>query len=318
MIEVIKPGLLSSVQDLGRRARAQGVPAGGALDPSALRLANALVGNPAGAAALEVTLLGPRLHFEAPALVAVCGAPFGAKLDGRPFPLWRAVVVGAGQTLEVGSAAQGARAMLAVRGGLLADVVLDSASTELRAGFGGFQGRALQAGDRLGWHPAPPARPPKASLSPDLWPMFAPVVPIRVLPTSEGEAMPEALAALLSTAFTLSPQADRMGLRLAESVPAPADPSRPSLPGAVGAVQLPPGGQPIILLPDGGSHGGYPQPLVTIRADLSRLAQLRPGDRLRFVPVTAGQARAALWQQERGLRQAEAGLCWWYARFNGA
>lgn len=318
MIEVMKPGLLSSVQDLGRRARAQGVPAGGALDASALRLANALVGNPAGAAALEVTLLGPQLRFDAPALVALCGAPFEVRLDGHPFPMWRAVLVESGQVLDIGATPQGVRAVLTVRGGLVADRVLGSASTELRAGFGGFAGRALRAGDPLNWNPTPPAGPPNATISPELRPVFAPITPIRVLTTPEGEAVPDALEALLFTLFTLSSQADRMGLRLNGVVPAPADPSRASLPNAVGAVQLPPGGQPIVLLPDSGSHGGYPQPLVTIRADLAQLAQLRPGDRLRFVPVTVEQARAALWQQEQGLRQAEAGLRWWYARFNGA
>lgn len=311
-LEVLRPGLQTTVQDAGRRAAALGVAGGGAADPLSLRLANALVGNPPGAAALEVTLSGPTLRLEADALAALCGAPFAARLDGHPFPLGRAVAVRAGQTLEIGGTGRGARAVLAVRGGLAGQEVFGSRSTDLRTGFGGHAGRALRAGDRLTWGCAFPAAPPRAFLAPDLQTATGPVHVLRVLPTPE--AAPGLLTALTRGVFTVSAQADRMGVRLSESVPAPHDPARLSLPNVPGAVQLPPGGQPILLLPDAGTHGGYPTPLVVASVDRPRLGQLRPGDRVAFRPVTLEEAHAALRGQERALRGAEMALRWWYGR----
>lgn len=310
MMEVRRPGLQTTVQDAGRRVRALGVPGGGAADPLALRLANALVGNPPGAAALEVTLAGPALRFEADALVALCGAPFESTLAGSPFPPWRAVPVRAGQTLEIGGTARGARAVLAVRGGLEGQEAFGSRSTDLRTGFGGLEGRALRAGDRIGWFPLPPVKPPRAFPSPDLQTPTGPLHVLRVLPAAE--VTPGLLAALTGRPFTVSGQADRMGARLGEGVPAPHDPNRVSLPNVPGAVQLPPDGRPILLLPDAGTHGGYPTPLVVASVDLPRLGQLRPGDRVWLRVVSPEEARAALWHRERAVRAAELALRWWY------
>lgn len=308
-LEVLRPGLQTTVQDVGRRVRALGVPGGGAADPVALRLANALVGNPADAAALEITLAGPTLRFGSEALVALCGAPFEAALEGQPFPPERAVTVQGGQTLTLGGTARGMRAVLAVRGGLDGQEVFGSRSTDLRSGFGGLEGRALRAGDHLTWAPLPPVIPPRAFLAPDLLTPTGPDVTLRVLPTPE--ATPGLLAALTQRDFTVSGQADRMGVRLSEDVPAPRDPGRISLPNVPGAVQLPPDGRPILLLPDAGTHGGYPTPLIVASVDLPRLGQLRPGDRVRF--RVGEEAGAALREQQRQLRQAEAALRWWYA-----
>lgn len=310
MLEVLRPGLQTTVQDAGRRALALGVPGGGAADPVARRLANALVGNPAGAAGLEVTLAGPALRFHADALVALCGAPFTATLGGQPFPLERAVAVPAGTTLDVGTAARGLRAVLAVRGGLDVPGVFGSRATDLKAGFGGLEGRALRRGDRLGWFPRPEVTPLGAFLSPTLRTPTGPTVTLRVLPTPE--ATPALLAALTRCSLTVSPQADRMGVRLAEAVPAPHDPARVSLPNVPGAVQLPPDGRPILLLPDAGTHGGYPTPLVVAAVDRPALGQLRPGDRVRFRLVTLEEARAALRARERAWRGVEGALRWWY------
>ncbi|EYB69794.1 allophanate hydrolase subunit 2 [Deinococcus phoenicis] len=311
MLEVLRPGLQTTLQDLGRRARALGVPGGGAADPPALRLANALVGNAAGAAALEITLGGPTLRVQADGLVTLCGAPFGATLDGQPFPLWRAVTVQAGQTLAVGGTARGARAVLAVRGGLGGQEVFGSLGTDLRSGFGGLGGRALRAGDQLAWAAQPPALPPQAFLSPHLHTPTGPHVTLRVLPTPEATS--GLLAALTGRAFTVSGQTDRMGARLSEAVPAPHDPARISLPNVPGAVQLPPDGRPILLLPDAGTHGGYPTPLVVASVDLPVLGQLRPGDRVTLRAVTLAEAHAALRAREAEVRRAEAALRGWYA-----
>ncbi|MBZ9752397.1 biotin-dependent carboxyltransferase family protein [Deinococcus sp. HMF7604] len=311
MLEVLRGGLHTTVQDAGRRVRALGVPAGGAADPVARRLANALVGNPPGAAGLEVTLGGPALRFDAGALVSLCGAPFEALLDGQPFPLWRAVPVPTGGRLDLRGTPAGARAFLAVRGGLNGQEVFGSHSTDVYSGFGGYEGRVLRAGDRLTWADRPSVQPPRAFLSPEVQTPTGPNVRLRVVPTPDATAM--LLAALCGPTFTVSAQADRMGVRLTEGVPAPHDPTRASVPNVPGLVQVPPGGQPIVLLPDAGTHGGYPAPLVVIQADLARLGQLRPGNQVQFEPVPTAAARTALWQQEQGLRQAEAALRLWYA-----
>lgn len=312
MLEVLRPGLQTTVQDAGRRALALGVPGGGAADPVARRLANALVGNPAGAAGLEVTLTGPRLRFGADALVALCGAPFTATLNGGPFPLGRAVAVPTGATLDVGTPARGLRGVLALRGGLDVPEVFGSRATDLKAGFGGLEGRALRRGDRLGWFSRPEVTAKRAFLSPTLLTPTGPDLTLRVLPTPE--ATPALLGALTRRSLTVSPQADRMGVRLAEEVPAPHDPARVSLPNVPGAVQLPPDGRPILLLPDAGTHGGYPTPLVVAAVDRPVLGQLRPGDRVRFRVVTLAEAHAALRARERALRGAEGALRWWYER----
>lgn len=312
VLEVIKPGLQTTVQDMGRRVRALGIPAGGVADPMARRLGNALVGNEAEAAGLEITLTGPTLRFHADALVSLCGAPFTAQLDGVAFPLWRAVPVQAGQTLSIGPAVQGMRAFLAVRGGLQGQAVFGSLSTDLRSAFGGLDGRALQTGDHLNWATLPHIIPPRAFVNPDLYTPTGPHHPLRILPTID--AAPNLLKNLLGRTFTVSSQVDRMGVRLTQSVPAPTDPARVSLPNAPGMVQLPPDGRPILLLPDAGTHGGYPTPLIVASVDWPRLGQLRPGNTVSFQTVTPAQALTALQQKEADVRQAERALQLWYAR----
>lgn len=303
MIEVLRAGVQCTVQDAGRCVRALGVPAGGAADPVARRLGNTLVGNPAGAAGLEITLGGPTLRFHAPALLSLCGAPFGATLDGEPVALGRAVAVQAGQVLRVGGTPRGLRAFLAVRGGLRGTAVFGSVSTDLRGGFGGLEGRALRSGDRLAWSVLPPVAPGRAFPSPGLCTPLGPQHVLRVMGTPElGDTL---RGALLDRPFRVGSQADRMGVRLEEAVAAPVEPGRASVPNVPGMVQLPPDGRPILLLPDAGTHGGYPTPLVVITADLPRLGQLRPGDTVTFREVTLASAWAALRVQEGALRRAE-------------
>ncbi len=202
-----------------------------------------------------------------------------------------------GQVLDVGTALHGLRAVLAVRGGLNVPSVAGSASTDLRGGFGGHGGRALRVGDVLSGHghAVQPGGLPAGVVAP-------------AVHTSVGPA--HVLRALPGRAFRVTPQADRMGVRLAGSRPAAANPGRLSLPTVPGAVQLPPDGQPILLLPDAGTHGGYPVPLVVAEVDVPRLGQLRPGDSVAFRVVTPEAARAALATQERLLRGVEQTLAW--------
>jgi antagonist of KipI len=285
-LEIIRPGLLTTVQDLGRTGfRGSGVPLSGAMDAGALRRANLLVGNPEGAAALEVTLLGPELEFLQDALVAVEGAEFEGVKTGE------ALSICAGERLRFGPCARGCRAYLAVAGGVGAAPVLGSRSTYLRGGFGGFQGRALKAGDRLGRGQVvscPRGDGPGTRHNPT--PSPSPVV--RAI---RGAHAGEFGDSLFNATFKLSPQSDRMGLRLTgPAIQRVGGTELVSGAVAPGTVQIPPDGQPIVLAADAQTIGGYPQAAHVIAADLPLLGQLRPGDSVAFREVSLAEAHALL------------------------
>jgi antagonist of KipI len=291
-IAVIQPGLFTTIQDLGRPGhRAAGVPLSGAADPVSLRLANLLVGNPPGAAAIECTLLGPTLRFEPETIVAVVGAEFPG------FPPGVATRVPAGTELVLGHATRGCRGYLAVAGGIEGEPVLGSRSTLVVAGIGGLAGRPLRAGDRLAVG-MPAARrmggvtaEPRSG-RPEL-PARGRPCPLRIIP---GEHAAAIQAGAWARTFRTSSRSDRMGVRL-EGEPlagAAAGGSATSVAVFPGTVQVPPDGQPIVLLADAQTIGGYPVLGQVIAADLPLAAQLRPGDDVRFLPVAVDEARAAL------------------------
>ncbi len=304
-ITVLTPGLLSSVQDSGRTGwRHLGVGRSGALDPLSYSIANLLVTNPAETAVIEITLSGPRLRFDHSARIAICGARIDAHVDGLLIPGWRRVDIPAGSELRIAACRGGARAYLAVCGGFAAKPVLGSLSTDLRAGFGGLAGRALQAGDQLaiagGFHP-PCDRVVIDTRwidpTPDL--DFSTPAIVHVLPGADALATPEALFA---TPWRVGNASNRQGLRLQGSALRIADPrERISEPVMPGTLQLPADGQPILLLADAQTHGGYPRIGHVIRADWPRLAQLRPGDSLRLVRCLAHQAQRKLIEQRQRL-----------------
>jgi antagonist of KipI len=302
VIRVLAPGLLTTVQDLGRPGLgALGVPAGGAADAYALRLGNLLLGNEESAAALEATLDGPELLFEEPTLVVLAGAPFGATLDGRDVPPWSVLGVPAGGRLAVGRAVSGARAYVCVRGGIEVPRILGSRSTDVATGFGGFGGRALAAGDGLatGRAEAGP-RGRRVDAAAARW--SGPRRLLRVTPGPQESWFPaEALAAFLSRPFRVSASSSRAGVRLEGEVLAA--PARSLVTEGVtpGAVQVPAGGRPIVLLVEHPSTGGYPKIANVISADLSALAQLRPGDEVRFAKVSFEEARHLLLSRESRL-----------------
>jgi antagonist of KipI len=293
-IEVLAPGLLTTVQAFGREGfRHLGVGFGGALDPDAHAIANLLVGNAISAATLEATLAGPTLRFEHATRIALCGANFDADIDGEPLPGWRCANLPAGSVLRIGGCRQGARAWLAMCGGVCVPGILGSAGTDLRGGFGGVEGRALRTGDRLETTAFDEAveRVRIASwwIDPHALDGDSPL-PIRVLPGSDATDPGDGLFA---NAWTVAPASDRQGLRLAgDSISVRDARERVSEPVAPGTVQLPPGGNPIVLLADAQTHGGYPRIGHVIRADRGRLAQLRAGDEVRFAPCTAAEALA--------------------------
>lgn len=307
-IEVIKPGLLSTVQDGGRIGHARlGVAPSGAMDVPALRLANALVGNAADAAALELTLLGPVLHFPHEALIAITGAEIDVRADAAALPMWRPVYLPAGTLLKVGSMRQGARSYIAFAGGLQAAHCLGSASVDTNAGIG----RALRAGDQL--ETAAPALPhpvvddararwPSWSLAPMHW-FDLRSRPLRAVTGRHFDALDEASqAALFADEFRVAADSNRVGFRLQGSALQPARPLE-LISEAVdfGTLQLPPNGAPIVLMAEHPTTGGYPRIAQVAGVDLPFLAQHRPGDRLRFERIDAGHAEGLLIEQQRAL-----------------
>jgi biotin-dependent carboxylase-like uncharacterized protein len=323
MIAVRKPGVLASVQDLGRHGHRQlGICPGGALDVLSLTLANRLVGNADGAAGLELTMGGCELQFETDTRIALTGDDFSASLDGVPlWPCW-SVPVAAGQTLRLaganaaGTKKAGLRSWLAVAGGIDVPVVLGSRSTDLKAGFGGLEGRALRKGDRLALgasrlDAARRARRAFGVRGPD-WgvPEDDGAIALRVLPGPEFELFTlSARDQLWSERWRITPQSNRMGSRL----------SGPELKrkragdmlssGVIpGTIQVPPSGQPIILMGDAQTTGGYPRIGVVIRADLWKLAQAPLNGKLRLVQVEPAQALDAWAAQQRYLAQVAQGL----------
>jgi antagonist of KipI len=311
-VQVIAPGMLSSLQAGARCGfRHLGVGAAGALDSYSFAVANMLVGNPHGATVLEITLAGPTLLFDEAVRIAICGASIETTMDGLALPGWRRIDLPAGSQVKFGACRQGARAYLAVAGGFAGDAVLGSASTDLRGGFGGLLGRALKAGDRL--RVAGDARAPGGDVAIDTrW-----IDPgadldldgsstVRVLPGNAALSEPEALHA---EPWRIDPASNRQGLRLSGIALRAIDTreriSEPVLPGTL---QLPADGKPILLLADAQTHGGYPRIAHAIRADLPRLAQLRPGDSLRLCPCSPESARRLYLEQQQRLVRMQIAL----------
>lgn len=317
-IRVLKPGLLTTVQDLGRTGfQKYGVIVGGAMDPFACRVANALVGNDESAAALEITLVGPTLRFDSTLLISICGADLSPTIDGQAVPLWRPVVVKEGSLLRFGAARHGARCYLAVSGGFDLPQALGSYSTYLRAGIGGFQGRALSEGDVLEVRPSnnlgraianklaaaakdAPFASTRWHVSYDMMPDYRPDPVVRAV---EGPQMhgfdPESVADFFAGTFQVLPQSDRMGYRLKGEPIRPADPAELiSEPVAFGTVQVPPDGNPIVLMADRQTTGGYPKIAQVITVDLPLIAQVQIGGSIRFRPVSLREAQELYWIAE--------------------
>lgn len=304
-LEVLIPGPLTLVQDLGRGGLGRfGIPRSGAVDPFSLRAGNLLVGNREDAAGLEATLLGPRLSFLEEAWIAVTGADFGPCLNGSPFPMWRTCRVSKGDTLAFGMAGSGCRMYLCVRGGIAVPEVLGSRSTNLASGFGGMEGRALRRGDRLhrGISHLGPA--PDRAFPVDQIPRFMKESRFRVLPGPHQEDFGEDVwAAFLQGSFLVRQESDRTGLRLKGIPLLPKPGAKASIlsEGVIpGAIQIPGDGHPIILLNETVT-GGYRKIAGVISPDLSLLGQLRPGDSVRFEEVDRAEALGALRLMEERL-----------------
>jgi len=289
-IEVLEPGLQTSVQDLGRAGYGRlGVAPGGAADRAALIAGNALVGNPEDAAGLECTLIGPRLRFLRPSRIAIAGADLGAQVNGMRLPSGAARVVGPGDELafERGRG-KGARAYLCIAGGIDVPAPLGSRSTDLMARFGGFHGRALRHGDRLRVGVAAPGRRQAARV----W-RTAVNYSFRVVRGPQVDRFDDnAWRAFTTREFTVSSQSNRLGIRLDGPPILPNGGADIISEGLVtGAIQITGEGQPIVMLPSRATIGGYPKIATVMSADLDRLGQLRPGDPVRFDEVSMSNER---------------------------
>ncbi|MDB6050211.1 MAG: urea amidolyase-related protein [Pseudomonas sp.] len=308
-IKVIKPGMLSSFQDTGRHGfQHWGVPVAGVMDEDAHALCNLLVGNPRSFSTLEMTLQGPTLCFQAKAVIALAGADLGADLDGTPLKPGVPVLVSPGSILRFGKRLHGARCYLAVAGGFLLQPVMNSTSTYSRGGFGGLRGRTLQAGDLIPICSsfASPARvSPATHLG-----LYQDVAssPIRVLAGREWDDFStRSQTDFLNHSYRLTSDSDRMGYRLdGESLALSAPKELLSESVAFGTVQVPASGKPLILMADRQTTGGYPRIAQVISVDLPRLAQLLPGDKVRFSLVDLRTAEELLLIRARTFKTMEA------------
>jgi len=326
-IQVLKPGMMTTVQDLGRPGWQRfGVTPGGAADACALRLANLLAGNSEGAAALEITAVGPTLRFTEETLVAVAGADFDASVNGVRLPAWRPVRLAAGTELAIGAARAGFRCYLAVAGGLAVPRVLGGRGTHLAAGFGGFDGRALRAGDVLKIGPSTAwakrltlTLAGTDAMSAARWevgamvrPRYQPEPVVRVMRGPQWDAFSaKAQARFLGERFTVDMRSDRMGLRLTAAGEGLLGESLPEILSegvTAGTVQVPPDGQPIVLLAERQTVGGYPKIAVVAGVDLPLLAQLRARDTVASAEISIAEAQELWLASERLLATVKQGI----------
>jgi biotin-dependent carboxylase-like uncharacterized protein len=293
---VVKAGLQCSAQDSGRIGyQSYGITTSGALDLRSLAIANILVGNPEGEAALETCLAGPELEIEAGNVMAIAGADMEPKLNGETVPQYAAFAVNPGDILSLGAAVMGCRAYLAFAGGLDLPLVMGSRSTNLKCCLGGFEGRALKAGDRIGF------RSPIAPLAPDprrrarTEDFSGRVATLRVVAGPQDEFFTQiGIDTFYGAEYCMTERSDRMGCVLegpSVETRGKTDIVSDGIP--LGAIQIPSQGKPIVMLADRQTTGGYAKIATVIGADIPLLAQRRPGEKVAFKRVSLGQARRA-------------------------
>ncbi|MFV9474744.1 biotin-dependent carboxyltransferase family protein [Advenella sp. RU8] len=311
-IQVISPGVLSTFQDEGRhRFQSIGVPVGGVMNQSSLRLANLLAGNPPSETVLEITLSGPRLLFEEDACIAFSGAPIHAFANDTPIPVNRPFLIQAGQTLHFRPDPRSAmaRTCLAVHGGFELPAMMGSCSTDLKNRLGGYHGRALKKQDRIEIK-KPLASQHRQTLL-DFFNALEIYLPanlglqkkhgIRVIKGYHWDHFTrESQARFLNDSFRITPQSERMGYRLQGPVLALQSPLQIlSEPTAFGSIQVPPDGNPIILMADRQTTGGYPKIANVISADLPVLAQMLPGEHCTFSLLDLKEAQRLMLDREK-------------------
>jgi len=303
---VLKGGMLTTVQDLGRNGyQSQGFSVGGALDVRSFNIANMLVDNPENEAVLEITLIGPELEFTADTIIAITGGDFSPKLNGEPIDMYSAVYVRKGDILKFGSARTGTRCYMAFSGYLQIPVVMGSRCTSLKSKIGGFKGRKLEAGDYI---------------SERIKRRYLPFFLSRKLPApdyvndngvlrvvmgpQDGLISKQGIETFLHSEYTITGEFDRMGCRLDGPIIAPKKTSDIISDGiALGAIQVPSAGKPIILLADRQTTGGYAKIANLISVDIPRLVQKKTGEKIRFEAVTVQEAQRLYLQEVKELER---------------
>ena len=302
-IKIVRPGLLTLVQDSGRHGYQQfGVPVSGVMDSLSYRLGNLLVGNPQTHAGLEVTMLGPEIEFLDQMVIAVTGGDLSPVVNKTAIPMWESVIVQKGDTLAFGVLKTGCRSYIAFSGGIDVPLIMGSRSTYTRGNIGGYKGRALRAGDVLGVAGPgySPAKRRNKKVSKEYIPKYSGGIELRVTMGPQDDCFtPEGIKTFLSGLYTVTNQCDRMGYRLdGEKIRHLNGGDIISDGIAMGAVQVPGHGQPIIMLADRQTTGGYTKIANVVSADLPKIAQAKPGDKVRFTRVTAHQAGQLLREME--------------------
>lgn len=319
-IQVIQPGLMTTIQDLGRfGSQKYGVVVSGSMDTYALRIANILVGNAENEGALEMTLLGATLQFTEDTLIALTGGDFQATIDGQIIPMWRPLLVPKGAILKCKSAIKGCRGYISFAGGLAIPTVMSSKSTYTRAHLGGFEGRALQKKDCLACHTMTVENKSILQLvtqktKPVTWTANGHALvsstqtpTIRILPGTEFDRFDQtSQQTFVNQPYTLTTAADRMGYRLEGTPLKLSEPFSLLSEGVTyGTIQVPPNGQPIILMADRQTTGGYPKIGQVISADLPKLAQLQANAKIRFIQVTMEEAERAFIEKEQIIQEID-------------
>lgn len=328
MITITKPGLLSTIQDLGRFGNQKyGVITSGAMDSLAHRLANLLVGNEENKPTIEMTFLGPSVQFQEDALIAICGGDLSPTIQDRPVPMWRPVLVKNGAVLKFGHAQTGTRSYLAVAGGFSIPPIMNSTSTYLRANLGGYHGRALKKGDKIAFaeksHQSNklkkklinmgrnlPFVKMNCFISSELIPKLERNPVIRVMKGRQYQLFTkESQERLWTEPFQISPQSDRMGYRLKGAM-LRLEKAIEMLSEAVtfGTIQVPADGNPIILMADRQTTGGYPKIGEIASVDLPLLAQVKPDDTIHFTNITLEEAQQLYLEREKKIKQLKHGI----------
>ncbi|MFX3622518.1 MAG: biotin-dependent carboxyltransferase family protein [Ectobacillus sp.] len=309
-LTVIRPGLLTTIQDLGRFGfQKYGVIASGAMDPLSHRIANLLVGNPEQEATLEITMVGPLIEFSVPTLIAICGGDLSPALDGVSIPMYKPVLAEKGSRLSFGKARNGCRTYLAVAGGFSIAPTMNSKSTYLRAGIGGYNGRALQAGDII-----PCKEWTKRVPLPANWGASRVFRikqgPIRAI---KGKEFPlfsaKSQTDFFSQPFSVTLNSDRMGYRLSGpklTLQKPTELVSEAV--SFGTIQVPSDGNPIALLADRQTTGGYPRIAAIISVDLPNIAQAKPRDTISFQEIPLAKAQQLYIKQELDIKELKARL----------
>lgn len=327
MITIRKPGLLTTIQDLGRVGYQQfGVVASGVMDPLAHKVANLLVGNEIDKPTFEITLIGPTMEFHQDTLIAICGGDLSPTVNGREIPLWRPILMAKGSQLSFGSCKGGCRTYVAVAGGLDLPKIMNSYSTYLRGGIGGYGGKALQAGDRcltkrkgdlsLRIHKRLKQRLTGAYAVSDSMAAYEFQIPLKSnasIRVMKGKEFPffsnNSQNLFFSEPYKVGVQSDRMGYRL-EGGKLSKKITEEMISEAVGfgTIQVPPDGNPIVLLADRQTIGGYPKIAQVATVDLSLVAQAKPGDMLHFQEISHEAAQRLYLQQEVKLHLLKVGI----------